>query len=353
MPPGIPNGTVDVYFEPGLPYQVTSVVSPAMIATCGDEAVITATVVDRWGNLVSDGTNVTFNVVQGLRGDMFPRLTTTTGGIAVSTVRTKAYLFGETFLDVYILASREAEEAGGYQRVNLKAGPPSNIILKSTPSTIRVNGQESTVEAKVVDCGGNKVADGTSVTFAANGLGTVTPTLTSTVSGYAYGVFKSYCQTGSGVVTATAGSAVNSLTIPIEPGPADHIFVNVTPDTISNCGGRATVVATVYDACNNLVKDGTLVLFAPQYGYVSVSPVLWMTINGRVTATVTADQRKMLATWPSVQEQIDVTSGSAVPGFDNLTITPGAPSRVDMTVDPAAFRSTGTSTGMTSWLRPT
>ncbi len=341
IPAGVPNGSVDVFFAPGLPFAVTSVVVPTMIEVCGAEAVVTATVRDQFGNLVADGTNVTFNVVQGPRGDMFPRLTTTVGGIAVSTVRTKSYLFGERFLDVYILASREAQEAGGYQRVDLKEGPPAGITMKATPSMLQVNGKEATVEALVLDCGGNKVVNGTLVTFTANGLGTITPTVAATVNGYAYSVFKSFCQTGTGVVTATSGAAVSALNIPIEPGPADHIFVDITPDTISNCGGRATVEATVYDVCNNLVKDGTLVLFAPQYGYVSVTPVLAVTRNGKVTATAIADRNKMLATWPLAQEQIDVTSGSAVPGFDNLTITPGAAAKVDMSVDPAAIPING------------
>jgi hypothetical protein len=193
----------------------------------------------------------------------------------------------------------------------------------------------------VKDCGGNPVKDGTLVTFTTSGLGTIAPVTATTVNGLAYGVFKSGCTMGTAVITATADSRSSSLSLLLEPGPADLITVNTpSPSTISNCGGTATIEATVYDSCGNLVKDGTMVQFAPQYGYVTASPVLDFTRNGKVSTRVTA-RNKRLETWPTAVEQIDVTSGSAFPGFTNLTIRPGAASAVEVMANPGSIPING------------
>jgi hypothetical protein len=164
--------------------------------------------------------------------------------------------------------------------------------------------------------------------------------VTTTFGGQAETTFRSLCAMGTAVITATADGKSFSTTVLLEPGPADRIVVDITPDTIRNCGGRTTVVAMVYDACNNLVKDGTLVQFTPLYRYVSTSPILAVTHNGRVSAVVTA-LNKPLETWPYFDEQIDVTSGSAMPGFDNVRILPGTTDHVDVTADPGSIPING------------
>ena len=341
MPTGMPTASTQVFFEPGLPYVITSTAYPMLIRVCGDEAVVTATIRDEFGNLVADGTEVTFNVVQGDRGDMYPRLTTTLNGIATSTVRTKAYLFGERFLDVYILAKREAQQVVWYQRINLEEGPPYNIDLTPSPDVIPVGGGESDIMALVQDCGGNRVQDGTVVTFEANALGTISPTVTSTTNGWAYAIFKSGCTVGTAVITATVDSRSFLTTVRLEPGPADLISVGApSPGTIRNCGGQSVIVATLYDVCGNLVPDDTPALFTPQYNYVDATPKLTYTRDGRVTTTVTALD-KTLETWPTALEQVDVTSGSALPGFTSLTILPGFPELAEISADPGSIPING------------
>ncbi|MBM4429014.1 MAG: DUF11 domain-containing protein, partial [Chloroflexi bacterium] len=339
---GLPWASTQVRFIPGYPFEITSTVYPTTpIQLCGGEAVVTATIRDRWGNLVEDGTEVNFNVVQGERGDMYPRLTTTLNGIAVSTLRTKGYLFGARSLDVYILSRRETQEATHLQRVDLQEGPPHTIGLTASPSPLPVGGREAEIRALVKDCGGNPVKDGTVVTFTASSLGTIAPVTATTLNGLAYGVFQSGCTMGTAVITAASDSRVSTISLLLEPGPADLISVDApSPSAISNCGGTATIVATAYDSCGNLVKDGTEVQFTPQYGYVTASPVRALTQNGKASTRVTA-QNKTLETWPTAVEQIDVTSGSAFPGFTNLTIRPGAASKVEVMADPDSIPING------------
>lgn len=340
MPAGAPSGSVLVRFIAAPPAIIESEAYPTTIPVCGAEAVITATIKDQFGHLVPDGTSVTFNVVIGAKGEMYPRLTTTLNGVATSTVRTKGYYFGDRFLQVYILAQRMLVQTDQYQRVDLVEGPPAQVDFTLDPPTIEVDGDKCEIDALVMDCGGNPVVDGTAVTFSVDSLGTISPTTTTTTDGIAETDFWSKCGAGASVVTATVDSLAFATTVPIDPGPADIIFVDIAPTTIQNCGGTAVVTATVYDVCLNKVKDNTPVLFTPQYGYVNVLPALGWTQDGVATAIVTAVDEP-LETWPMTYEQIDVTSGAAVPGFSSMSIVPGDPSIVTVMTDKDSIRLDG------------
>jgi hypothetical protein len=300
MPAGAPSGSVLVRFIAAPPAIIESEAYPTTIPVCGSEAVITATIKDQFGHLVPDGTSVSFNVVNGAQGEMYPRLTTTLNGVATSTVRSKAYRFGDRFLEVYILAQRLLVQTDRYQRVDLVEGPPAQVDFTLDPPTIEVDGDKTEIDALVMDCGGNPVVDGTVVNFTVDSLGTISPTTTTTTDGIAETDFWSKCSAGASVVTAT----------------------------------------TVYDVCLNKVKDNTPVLFTPQYGYVNVLPALAWTHDGVATAMITALDEP-LETWPMTYEQIDVTSGAAVPGFSSMSIVPGDPSIVTVTTDKDSIRLDG------------
>ena len=332
LPTGLPTDSTEVFFKPGLPAVIESVAYPTLIRVCGDRAVVTATIKDEFGNLVEDDTKTTFNVVQGARGIMYPKQALTLNGVVTSTVETKAYEFGERFLDVYILASREAVEAVWSQRIDLEEGLPAGVSFELVPETIGVNGKECRIYMTVTDCAGNGVQDGTVLTLTVDAMGTISPTVVTTLLGRARTTFWSKCTIGSSLVTASVDSLTFSTSVEIEPGPPDLILVDISPGTIRNCGGTAVVTATLWDVCGNLVKDGTPVLFSPQYYYVTTSPILGYTEGGMVTAEVTAGD-KPLEAWPLSQEQIDVTSGSAMPGFTNLWIKPGLPETVTVSPD--------------------
>ena len=332
MPAGAPSGSVLVRFIAAPPAVIESEAYPATITVCGAEAVITATIKDQFGHLVPDGTSVSFNVVNGAQGEMYPRLTTTVNGVATSTVRSKDYHFGDRFLEVYVLAQRLLVQTDRYQRVDLIEGPPAQVDFTLDPPTIETDGDKSEIDALVMDCGGNPVVDGTVVNFTVDSLGTISPTTTTTTDGVAETDFWSKCGAGASVVTAIVDSLAFTTTVPIDPGPADIIFVDIGPTIIQNCGGTAVVTATVYDVCLNKVKDNTPVLFTPQYGYVNVLPALGWTHDGVATGIVTALDEP-LETWPMTYEQIDVTSGAAVPGFSSMSIVPGDPSIVTVTTD--------------------
>jgi len=338
---GMPSTSIDVPFVAALPYSATTTASATLIRVCGDTSVITATVYDSFGNLVEDGTEVQFLVVPGDRGYMEPEWVQTVNGIAVSTLRSLSYTFGERFLIVKIQARRGTQRELAELRIDLRPGLPDDIALTASPAVIDVGGDQSIIRAFVSDCAGNAVENGTSVTFAANALGTISPTLTTTNGGLAYATFKSLCTIGTAKITATANGATSILDLPLTAGPADRFGgVTVLRKTLKNCGDTTQISAFVYDRCNNLVEDNTAVVFGVAFDLVRVSPNPALTRNGKVMATVTS-LNKPLPSWPKSLEQIGLASGAALPSYVDMWIEPGPPAVVMLSADPESIPING------------
>jgi len=315
-------------------------VSTDALTVCGEEAAVTATIQDEFGNPAVDGTAVYFDVIPATAGEMRYRSMVTVNGVATSTVRTKAYNLAQSYLEVTVSAGRINRRF----RVDLAAGPPELVTFRMTPPAVPACGGVAEVEALVADCAANRVKNGTPITFSIGSLATLVPDTTSTNNGLAYTVVRSVGPSGSTVLTATVGSVQRTFVVPIDPGPADVIYLDISPDTIGNCsGGTAVVTATLRDACSNLVKDGTMVTFGPTYGYVGLSRGYGPTSHGVVTTTATANQRKPIASadWPLALDQIYAYSGSALQAFRNLWIRPGVPSQIAVSVDPEQIHILG------------
>jgi uncharacterized repeat protein (TIGR01451 family) len=340
--PAMPTTSIDVPFLPGLPYTITVTIDPTTVRVCGDTATVTATVEDEFGNAVEDGTEVQFQVVAAAKGYMSPEWVPTSGGVAVSTLHTGAYEFGERFLTVRVMARRQTQQVVTEEQVDLLPGLPDSIDLAASPEVISVGGDRSHISSFVSDCAGNPVDNGTVVTFTASALGIITPTVTTTVDGWAYADFKTlyptHCTVGTAVITAMADSIVATVDVQLEPGPADHFgSVTLSPSgPMSNCGDTAVLESRVYDRCNNPVKDGTQVQFGVAFDMVSVLPNPARTVNGAISATVTTLNKPLLS-WPLSHEQIGLASGSALPTFIDIWIEPGDPQFIELTADPESI----------------
>jgi uncharacterized repeat protein (TIGR01451 family) len=330
---GRPTATAQVYFMAALPYTITLDVYPTALAVCGQEAMITATIQDEFGNPVENGTEVFFDVIPATAGEMRYRSMLTVNGVATSTVRTKAYNLALSQLKVQVSTGRITKEFP----VDLVAGPPGEVSFRLSPSAVPACGGIAEVEALVTDCAGNRVKNGTPITFSIGSGATLVPDTTSTSNGQAFTVITAGSLAGSTVLTAEVGSIVRTFVVMIDPGPADVIYMDISPSMIRNCGGgTAVVTATLRDACSNLVKDGTPVVFGPTYGYVSLSRYTALTHNGWVTTTAIANQERPIAPadWPLGLEQVYAYSGSALQAFQNLWIRPGVPSQIAVSVAP-------------------
>jgi adhesin/invasin len=338
---GMPSTTLDVPFVAALPYSATTTASATLIRVCGDTSVVTATVYDSFGNLVEDGTEVQFLVVPGERGYMDPEWVQTVNGEAVSTLHSGDYMFGERHLTIKIQARRGTQRELAELRIDLRPGLPEDIGLTPSPPVIAVGGDQSIIRAFVSDCAGNAVEDGTGVTFAANGLGTISPTLTTTNGGLAYATFKSLCTIGTATISATANGAAADVELPLTAGPADHFgSVTLQRNTIRNCGHSTEISALVYDRCFNLVEDNTLVVFGVAFDLVTVSPNPALTRNGQVIATITSLNNPLHA-WPKSHEQVGLASGAALPSFVDMWIEPGDPAVMVLSADPDSIPING------------
>lgn len=331
---GRPTATAQVYFMAALPYTITLDYYPTVLPVCGGEAVVTATIQDEFANLVEDGTAVYFDVVPGAAGEMRYRSRLTVNGVVTSVVLTKGYNLLPPSLEVVVSAGRISRRFP----IDLVAGPPAEISFSMSPPAVPACGGIAEVEALVTDCAGNRVKNGTVITFSVGPLAdSVVPDVTTTSNGLAYTIVRAGSAAGSTVLTATVGSIVRTFVVVIDPGPADVIYMDISPATIANCGGGSAVVtATLRDACGNLVKDGTPVVFGRAYGYVGLSVYSGFTHNGVLTTTAIADQGKPIAPgdWPLGLEQVYAYSGSALQAFQNLWIRPGEPSQIEVSIDP-------------------
>jgi hypothetical protein len=191
-------GTTSVTLVAGAPYTMTLTATPNSL-TVGSSSTLTATVTDQYGNLVGNGTNVTFTASLGTV--LSPR--STTNGLATSILTST--LVGTAHVTATSGTATRSTD------VVFAPGAPFNIAVQAAPATLVANGSTSTITATVRDQFNNFVADGTSINFSAL-LGTV-GTPRTTTAGVATTTFTSGVLSGTAIVTATANSHSGSVNL--------------------------------------------------------------------------------------------------------------------------------------------
>ena len=173
LSPGIMPGDVQVIAQAGVaragllvpvtagqPSTVTLSADPGeLVAGYNSVSHLRAEVQDRYGNLVSDGTPVTFTVSLGRVADS---LMNTTAGVAATD------FLGELVAGTSVITATAGGGAHGFVRVAVRPGPPAQMTLSVNPARIRPGGQVE-LAASVHDPYGNPVADGTVVDFRSSG----------------------------------------------------------------------------------------------------------------------------------------------------------------------------------------
>ncbi|MCD6290968.1 MAG: Ig-like domain-containing protein, partial [Anaerolineae bacterium] len=258
--------SVAITVTPGEPYTVTvAAASPQVEAGC--YVPITATVTDRLGHLVQDGTFVTFTTTLG---QMTATHTAIHNGRALSELHA-----GPTTGVAHITAMADNGVYGTID-VQIVPGQAARIALVSDPQTVEVGGQ-TVLTASAWDAFGNPVQDGSVIDLRADRgtLGFLTgPPVSSrlevpTQDGQARARFFAPLTPGPASITARAGlMATQGITVAVQPGgPAQ---LTVTAGAIHVLVGMTTTVrARVMDGLGNPVVDGTVVRFAATLGTVS------------------------------------------------------------------------------------
>ena len=290
---GSKSGTTIVKFAPGPPDSIEIVAAPPYIPIGGATSLITATVKDRYGNNVVNGTNVDFITTLGT---VSPPSASTIDGIAVTTL-TSGMIVGTARVTA---VSGSVED---WVDVVFTVGPPFYISVVANPASIGLNGQTSNIEATVRDIGGNNVADGTPVTFTTSlgSLGSDT-VIKYTTSGVATAVLTSGTTAGTAIITATADSKYSVTQVVIVPDPPYTVTLTADPVAIpANGVSTSMLTAMVTDQYGNPVADGTPVTFTTNLGTLDgSSSIVRFTTGGVATAILTSSRTDGLATVTAV-----------------------------------------------------
>jgi len=267
--------------------QLNSSLPASTLLSQGGQATITATVFDGEGNLVDDGTLVTFTATSG---DITPSATTSQG----QTVAT--FQAGTTGGSVLITAT--ADTATDSITVEVAVGEAASILTESvSPGTIGVFGSgiedTSQIKFQVRDESGNPAPDGTEVEFAIRtplgGGESLTFDSGTTAGGNVMVALQSGSVAGTVTVTASITTSEGKLIIT----EARVTIVSSTPDagriimgaeTLNLAGGvtlglQSTLSAYLGDRFGNVVPNGTPVSFISECGTIGQSGGFTTTTN--------------------------------------------------------------------------
>lgn len=274
----------NVAFAASTPTTLSLTASPTILfADNSSQSILTANVTDQNGNPVPNGTQVRFSIPP--QSGTLENLRTTVGGVATNT------LISSATPDTFWVAAwaEENQSVRDSVQVIYRVGDPSIITLSALIDSLPADGiQTDSITAHVTDAVGHPLAN-IEVQFTTT-IGNITSSRVTNANGDATVPFSS-SQTGTAIVTATAGAASANYTLYLLPGNPNSIQLSFTPNSVGVRGsGRnetLLITATVRDANNNPVLDGTEVYFninnSPGGGDFLSSTGAIPTINGQAT----------------------------------------------------------------------
>ena len=221
-------------------------------------------------------------------------------------------------------------------------GDPAQINLTADATIISISGTTG-IEAEVLDDEGNRVADGTAVSFATNLAGTGVTPVATTINGVATATFSAGTSAGVATITATAGSVTAAISITIQAGAAGSLeFVSADPILIGVRGSalpqKSTITFRVRDINGNPATDGTQVTFtliSGPGGGETIAPATAGTLAGLASTVLTSGT---VAGPVRVLASVTVASTTLTSSSTNVSITGGPPSGAHIGVAPA-FRN--------------
>ncbi len=265
---------------------ITLSADPTSIPANGlSTSTITAKLVNtRDSSSVADGTTVTLSLETAVGGTVYPASTTTTSGIARTTLTS-----GTTAGTVTLKA--QSDTFSKTLRVEFteatSADQPYTIIASASPAQIPIFGASS-ISAEIKDGEGELAPDGTEVTFSSALPGASIDSPVYTVGGVATATLTAASTPGwsSGVtITVMAGSSTDkSLKIKV----LDLVIPSLSLSAaMILAGGSATVTAEVLDTQGNLAWDHTPVTFTTNLLGAAITPSV-ETTGGLAQAKFTA-----------------------------------------------------------------
>lgn len=309
--------TYPLQVDPGMPYTVSLEAAPSELPV-GTGAAVTATVTDQWGNLVLDGTPITFTAAPP--AVIAPPSDPTSGGLAHATVTST--LAGPT-----LITGTASSGAFGTTVVTFTAGAPHTVTLTADPLAPTV-GTAAALTATVVDQYANPVP-GQVVTFTTSddlGSGTLAPQTDTTGGlGQARSAVTSTL-VGPKTVLASVASLSDITVVTFTPGAPHTVTLTADPLT-PTVGTAAALTATVTDRFGNVVPGQTVTFTTGDpLGSGGISPASDATDgNGQATSAISSTLpgiKAVTAAHGTLSDTVQVDFSAADPFTVSLTATP-------------------------------
>lgn len=314
-----------VTFTAAAPYTVTLIADPATL-TVGSTSALTATVTDRYANVIV-GEVISFTTADDLGlGGISPGADATDAGGQAHAALMSTSAGSKT------IRATASNLVSGTVVVNFQAGAPASILVSALPATQTV-GLSSQLLAQVRDQYLN-VVSGAVITFTTPdglGLGGIAP-ITDTTSGFGWASSRiTSTLPGPKTVVATAANLVSGTTvITFTAGAPSSLTLAALPTTLQ-VGNAAALTATLTDQYANPLAGCTV-------AFTTTAPLGLGALTPLSSATGSAGQAAsaISATLPGVKT-ITATHGGLT-ATAQVTFTVGDPFTVTLVAFPTTLQ---------------
>jgi adhesin/invasin len=197
----------------------------------------------------------------------------------------------------------------GCDKVPLTAPGSSTVTL----TTAAVADGSTEVTATVLEQAGTPVQNGTTVRFTSS-LGTMNPAEVQTRNGMATSRFSSNGDSGEATITASSGSATQTVKLNVGLAAIDSVTIRASTGTVPATGGTVTLTARVVAAGGNPLS-GVPVTFSTTAGTLSSGREV-TDGNGEASTRLTTDSNATVsatAGTKTTQTPVTITAVNPVP----------------------------------------
>jgi len=265
--------------------------SATVIANGSDTNSAQVTIRDAQGNLVADGTVITFTSSDPEASFTPTTCSTVNGQCSVNVSSTKS---GSIDVSIAVGATDLGSTTASFAAGSSNAANSSVVITTSADTVVADGADAHIAQATIQDAQGNTVIDGTVVDFSSSDFGvSFSSGSCSTVSGQC-SVNVMSTQSGTlninvSVNSANLGSA--SATFIAGQASADNSNITVTSNgstRVANGSDVHTLEVVIQDVNGNTVADGTTVDFVSDDVEAGFTPTSCTTLNGVCTVSVSS-----------------------------------------------------------------
>ena len=290
---------------------------------------IRATLLDSTGSAVPDNTPVRFSTTGGV---LFPGVGYTSGGVASVTLRSS------TTPQIATVRADAGGGIAGQTNVEFVPGSAERIELEALPSSIPADGDTtSTIIATVYDRFGHPVQAGIPVRFTTS-LGTIDSLVYTNDVGEARAILRAGTIPGTAQIYATSGTAFGQIQVNLTNTEAGSIYLTITPaELVADRRSVASISGIVRNSIGMPITDGSPIILTVSPDTLGrATPSIVYTDSGRFSGTFVAGKH--------AGSCYVVANAGAVMDSVSVTLLPGVPESIEVSVSPTSIIADSNST---------